>query len=390
MQETGTAASPATTEAAEFQQRLHTLTPTTWALHAVVAINVAVWLANLAAGMSAFNPSAADLLRWGANSAWAVLREHEGWRLLTATFLHGGLVHLALNLWALWEAGRLLNRLQGNAQFLLIYLGSALVGSAASLHFSAQVSISVGASGAVFGVLGALLVAMRRHRRELPAMLGRNLLASQGVFLVYALVQGFVREGVDNAAHVGGLLGGAAMAALLVARIDRSGRAAQARARALAAAALAGVTVAVLAATAPQPQVDHQRRFETQAAFQRVLPRLQAAMQALADDANAQKQGRLTEAQVDEAIRSRHLPAAREVDQALSGLQLPPGDPAAGVLADFRVVSANAVRVLELQLQRAQPGSDAAAIDGQMAQLSEEAAAASERIRQRAGQPQRP
>lgn len=243
-------------EAAQFEQKLRELTPSVWSATAVVGVNVAVWLVQVAMGVPPLQPSPEVLLQWGGNSAAAVVLDGQVWRLLTATMLHGGLMHLALNMFGLWEPGRQLARQIGNGQFLLVYLASALCGSAASLHFSAQASVSIGASGAVFGVLGALVASSWKHRSELPALSSKRLWSGPGLFLVYALVQGFGSARVDNAAHVGGLLAGLLLGLLLVVRFDAErpqDRIPQATLGALLAAA--AVLVGVL--TAPLPRTWH-------------------------------------------------------------------------------------------------------------------------------------
>lgn len=237
----------------DFQQRLVRLTPTVWGLYLVMALNIGVWLANLADGMDPFKAASADLLRWGANSALAVLRDGQDWRLLTATVLHGGLLHLGLNMAALWDAGRQVCRWYGNGQFLLIYFGAALTGSALSLHFAAQRSVSVGASGAVFGVLGALMLGVWRHRDRVPPSLARHLLKAQGAFVLITLVQGLLQPGIDNAAHLGGLLGGCLVAWQLVEVVEvETGRARRWLGRCMA-VLIVGVTVLALRDTAPRP-----------------------------------------------------------------------------------------------------------------------------------------
>lgn len=336
---------------AAFEQELRQVTPHTWALYLMVALNVGVWASNVASGISAVRPAPAELFRWGANSAWAVTQQYELWRLLTSTFLHGGLVHLAMNMLGLWSAGQLLNRIHGNFQFLLIYIGSALVGSAASLHFSAQTAVSVGASGAVFGVLGAVLVVAYQHRGRLPRKLSRRIMTSEGVFLAYALVNGFTRQGIDNAAHVGGLAAGAALAWLLVEAIEPVGRQAQRARHALLAGPLVVAVVAGLVVAAPQPRVDHRALFASQTAFQRILPRLQAASRAVQKDAEDAKAGRMSEPQFVEALARTHLPALRALQEELAPVALPPADPRAAMIPDVKRMVAIQVQSVELQLR---------------------------------------
>ncbi|RYY74666.1 MAG: rhomboid family intramembrane serine protease, partial [Comamonadaceae bacterium] len=264
---------------AAFAQALAQATPMPWALYLVVALNVGVWAVNIAMGMSAFRPAAGDLFRWGANSAWAVAHDHEYWRLLTAAFLHAGLIHLGMNMLGLWGAGQLLNRLYGNAQFLLVYLASALAGSAASLHFSAQTAVSVGASGAVFGVLGAVLVAAHRHREQAWVLAAR----------------------LGPKAGPGGAL------------------------RAAGATAACAVAIAGLVATMPSPRVDHGTIYASGDTFQRVLAKLARAQADLARDAQALKTAGMTERQFLQAAETTHLPALRAAHVELITLPLGAG-----------------------------------------------------------------
>lgn len=336
---------------AAFEQELARLTPTPWALYLVVALNVGVWLWNLAGGLSAFAPTSPDLFRWGANSAWAVTRDHEYWRLLTATFLHGGAIHLGMNMLGLWGAGQLLCRLYGNPQFVLIYLASALAGSAASLHFGAQAAVSVGASGAVFGVLGAVLFAARRHRERLPKALSRKILTSEGVFLAYALVNGFTRQGIDNAAHVGGLLAGAAMAWLLVGQVEDRARRAQRPARAAGAAALVAIVVAAMVWLTPSPRVDHRNLFAADAQLQELIPKLQAAQRALQEQAQAAQAGRISAPQFVEAVEKVHLPALRGLQAQLQKVPRAHGDVRGEATAEMLNLNAKGIAIMELQLR---------------------------------------
>ncbi|MBC7468488.1 MAG: rhomboid family intramembrane serine protease, partial [Ramlibacter sp.] len=170
----GVAAAPASnvlTEERLFAQQLKALAPRTWATWGILALNVAAWIATLAAGADAIRPTAAQLLALGGNTASEV-QQGQWWRLLTAAFLHIGVVHLTMNMLGLALIAPTVERIYGHRLFLLVYLGAGLAGSAASLHFSARTGVSVGASGAVFGVAGALLVAVFHHRRRLPRLFG--------------------------------------------------------------------------------------------------------------------------------------------------------------------------------------------------------------------------
>lgn len=363
----------------EFEQRLREKTPSLWALYAVVALNVAVWLLNLLDGMSPMQPETADLFRWGASSASAVVRDGEYWRLLTATVLHGGLVHLALNMWALWMAGTQVTRWFGNGQFLLIYWGSALAGAALSLHFSAQQSVSVGASGAVFGVLGALLAGVAQHRARVPKSLVTQLLTSQGVFVVISLAHGFTRPDIDNAAHVGGLLAGAAMAWLLVELVDEQASPAHRRSRQWLATTATALAVGSLVWAAPAG-VDHRALFETQTLLREVMPRFQAAEKALRADAQAQREGQLSQAQLIEALERTHIPAYRAVGDAL--VQLRPARPSPQ-LDDLRGLQWGVLELMTLEVGQARGTLDPARIEQRQQAAQAHLAEVNQRMRAR-------
>jgi rhomboid protease GluP len=132
----------------------------------LVALNVAAFLGMAWAGVSLMAPAAGALFRWGGNFP-PVTVQGQWWRLLTATFLHAGAVHLVFNMVVLWDAGKRMERILGRGGFLVCYLLSGLAGSVASLAFH-PASVSVGASGAIFGLFGALLGFLARSRRRLP------------------------------------------------------------------------------------------------------------------------------------------------------------------------------------------------------------------------------
>jgi len=129
----------------------------------------------------------------------------EWYRLLTATFLHVELLHLALNMFALWIFGTQLERQLGRSRYITLYLLCGLAGSAVSYAFNAPNQPSLGASGAVFGLVGAALVIGRRLRYDVSVV---------ATFLVLNLVIGFMaRSSIDWRAHLGGLAAGLAMGA---------------------------------------------------------------------------------------------------------------------------------------------------------------------------------
>lgn len=365
-------------EASAFEARLTAPAPVTWGLYAVVALNIGVWALMVGSGVGAMKPGTPALLAWGANSAASVVEDREYWRLLTATFLHNGWMHLTFNIVYLWRAGKQLSRRYGNAQFLLIYVASALAGSALSLHFSAQQSVAVGASGAVFGVLAARLVAGFRHRGELPQATGKNLLVKQGIFLICSLGLGLASPTIDNAAHAGGLVAGVLLALLLVDRLGgcdedvvtfepgaMAGHRKNVWMPVWAGAVLAGAAVWALVTTTPLPTVHHRQLFALQAALQAQLPAIARNRAALQVDTKAYRVGTLTQAQFIDTLETRHLPAFAAVDSALAPFDLPVSD-RLGLslgLRDLRQANALRVELIRLQVQMVRQPEGRAAAD---------------------------
>ncbi len=127
----------------------------------------------------------------------------EYYRLLTATFLHANIAHLLFNMYALWIIGMQLESFIGKTRFLIVYLFSAIAGSLLSVIVTFN-AVSVGASGAIFGLLGALLYFGYHYRVYLSSVIKSQIIP----VIIINLVLGFILPGVDNAAHIGGLIGG--------------------------------------------------------------------------------------------------------------------------------------------------------------------------------------
>jgi rhomboid protease GluP len=172
----------------------------------LLALNVAIFGLMLAWGVHPMQPTIDDLIRWGANYG-PKTTQGEWWRMFTCMFLHIGLLHLLFNMVALWNVGGFMEQLLGSTGFLVLYIVAGLLGSVASVAWNPFV-VSAGASGAIFGVYGGLLAFLVRHRdmqqHAFLAALRTNTLA----FLGYNLVFGVIQQGIDMAAHLGGLAGG--------------------------------------------------------------------------------------------------------------------------------------------------------------------------------------
>jgi rhomboid protease GluP len=186
---------------------------------AIFGINVAVFVAMALAvhNVPVFGDAAWQELsvRLGANFGPYTL-SGQWWRLLASVFIHGGLLHIAFNMWCLWNLGRLAESVYGHWTFAVVYLITGLSASLMSVawHFPIPVS-SVGASGAIFGIAGALLASFYLGEFSMPRAAMSGMLRSVATFVAYNLFFGAVMAGTDNAAHVGGLLMGLLLGALI-------------------------------------------------------------------------------------------------------------------------------------------------------------------------------
>jgi rhomboid protease GluP len=185
---------------------------------AIFGINVAVCVAmSLAVGVTVLgDPAWMGLaVRLGANYGPYTI-SGQWWRLLACVFIHGGLLHIAFNMWCLWNLGRLAESVYGHWTFAAVYLIAGLASSLASLiwHASSPVA-SVGASGAIFGIAGALIASFYLGEFSMPRAAMSGMLRSVVTFVAYNLFFGAVVSGIDNAAHVGGVLMGLLLGALI-------------------------------------------------------------------------------------------------------------------------------------------------------------------------------
>lgn len=202
----GTYIDPELERERSFEDALHSATPPFFLTTLLVAANVALFVAMLGRGVPLFNPSTDQLIGWGANYGPAT-QSGQWWRLLTAAFVHVGVVHLAMNMIVLWTGGRLIERLFGQVSFATLYLVSALGGSIASIAVH-PMTTSAGASGAVFGIYGGLIAYLLVCHASLPHGIRSMMIRSALTFVAYNLIYGLALPHVDVAAHVGGLLAG--------------------------------------------------------------------------------------------------------------------------------------------------------------------------------------
>ena len=158
------------------------------------------------------------LYEWGRLSALQVLGQGQYWRLITSVFLHAGLRHLGSNLLVQVLMGGAVERNLGHVRYLIVFLIAGICGNILSIITDLATGsdvYSVGASGAIFGVMGVLIIMILRGRRQIAR--GSSLMARAGLAVLYAVYSGFATPGTDNAAHIGGLLAGLLLGAVFLA-----------------------------------------------------------------------------------------------------------------------------------------------------------------------------
>lgn len=198
-----------------------TVMPTPWVrreasiglTQVIFGINVAVFLGMALAGSTIMDFSIQETIQWGAN-AGAYTLSGEWWRLLTCVFVHGGIIHIAFNMWCLWNLGALCESLYGRWTYAAIYLICGVGASLASVAWHPN-GASVGASGAIFGLAGALIAAFKLGEFSVPRAALSGTLRSLAMFVFYNLIFGAVIGTTDNAAHIGGLITGLILGALI-------------------------------------------------------------------------------------------------------------------------------------------------------------------------------
>ena len=175
-----------------------------YATYAIIGINVLVFLLMAIDGAGLFEPNGLVHLRWGSNFAPLTL-SGDWWRLITNTFIHFGAIHIVMNMYCLYSVATYLEPMLGKQKYLAAYLCSGVLASLVSLWWHTEPSNSAGASGAVFGLYGLFLAFLTTS--FIPSSVRQSLLRSIGIFVLFNLAFG-MKSGVDNAAHVGGLISG--------------------------------------------------------------------------------------------------------------------------------------------------------------------------------------
>jgi len=211
------------------------------ATYLLVGINCAVYVAMALRGVSMWSPTVDQLMNWGADRAGNVLVYGEWWRIVTAMFVHAGFIHIATNMWCLWNLGLLAEPLMGSVGLLAVYILTGAAGNLLStlVNWSSSYSdwmkyhdvgvfpAGAGASGAVFGIAGALIILLKSRRLPIPEYelkrLRKSVIYFAAINLVIGLSVNIVSRltgvAIDNPAHIGGCLCGLLFAIPMVPRI---------------------------------------------------------------------------------------------------------------------------------------------------------------------------
>jgi rhomboid protease GluP len=172
--------------------------------YGIIAINVIVFILMAINGAGIFDANSMVHIDWGSNYSPLTL-SGDWWRLITCVFIHFGIIHLVMNTYALYIAGVYLEPMLGKTKYIVAYLATGVFASLASLWWHSEGVNSAGASGAIFGLYGVFLALL--FTNLIPKQTRSSLLQSIGVFVVFNLIYG-TTSGVDNAAHIGGLVSG--------------------------------------------------------------------------------------------------------------------------------------------------------------------------------------
>lgn len=239
----------------------------------LIALNLLVFVLMARISLAPWSLTHADPLSWGANFGPAT-QDGQWWRLETATFVHFSLTHVLVNMWALWDVGRLMERLLGRWRYALLYLGAGAVGNLLSLAVQGNEKVTGGASGAIFGLYGVLILFLWRERRQVARDEFRWMFTTAIAFSALMLGLGFFIPAIDNAAHGGGLLGGVLLGSLL-AKPWKPGSP-LGRKQAPWAGAVSIIGLLILFASMSPPLYRYQEELRARAAIQRFAAEEQA------------------------------------------------------------------------------------------------------------------
>lgn len=338
-------------ETADFQDRLKAVGGASWITSTLIAINILVFIACALSGGGVISPNPQVLMNWGTNFG-PLTMNGQWWRLFTAMFLHFGLLHLAFNMWALYTGGRLVEKLYGSASYVLLYLGAGLCGSFASVLWNPIVN-SAGASGAIMGVYGAMLAFFLRKDTLVPASIVAQQRNSVLVFAGYNLIFGVSHQGIDNAAHIGGFLGGLVLGLSMIRPLDVERRATSGIRHWALGAVVAFALLGPLSYALAHPGTARKQELQMRSDIDWVGKQEIVVGQLLNDGLQQYKAGKINDSQFANLIEHDVLPRWDEIQQRIANDQLPAGSKlqaARSALIDYCDSRHEALKLLDTYL----------------------------------------
>lgn len=272
-QETIKAAEKEIRDAEEIEKVMNFSKSNLYITYGIIAINTIIFILMVAGGMNFFAPKPFDVLEWGGN--YNILTfGGEWWRLFTSVFLHFGIIHLALNMYALYFIGSYLEPLLGKVRYIVAYICAGVVASLVSvLWHNDNSAVSAGASGAIFGMFGLFLSLLITN--VVPKQVKNSILQSVLFFVGFNVFYGFKpNSGIDNSAHLGGLFSGIIIGFVYYLSFRKPTIQKTALITALIAVGTIAVTVAVLQSKKTEP-VDFktvEARFKSGEALNKLHP----------------------------------------------------------------------------------------------------------------------
>jgi len=311
-------------EHTDFHKRLDALSPKAIAVPVIVGINIVVFIAMCLSGVGLFAIDGNAVLPWGSNYG-PLTTSGQWWRLATNIFVHFGLLHVALNMFALYSSGRTVERLFGTTRFVVLYLFAGIAASMTSLLWNPAIN-SAGASGAIFGVFGGMLAFVMNKRNEVPQSVMVEHRNSTVAFAAYSLFYGVAHTGIDNAAHVGGLLAGLAMGFVLARPLTTEARAKPQPRNLVLSIALGTVLLLCLSWPIAHPgtEVAQTRRFDL--LLHQVSDDETTAVKSVTSLQQRVAPDRLNDQQVASALSSEVAPKWDAIYREIAAVPLQPGD----------------------------------------------------------------
>lgn len=207
-------------EAEEINRAMKISGSNLYVTYGIILANIIVFVLMAFDGAGIFEPNGLVHMKWGSNYSPLTL-SGDWWRLLSSTFLHFGVIHLAMNMYCLYTIGVYLEPMLGKVKYSVAYLCTGILASLVSLWWHSTGVNSAGASGAVFGLYGLFLALLTTDL--IPKSVRSSLLQSIGIFIAFNLFYG-LKGGVDNSAHVGGLVSGFIIGYLYVISIRKENK----------------------------------------------------------------------------------------------------------------------------------------------------------------------